>query len=88
MKKSEVDLLYGGAIKAQVDWLRSITTAVVAVLFIGFAGVFVATGAFMIDAFKNKHDSYSDLENEIRVQNDKIEVLTQTINNLNEAQRR
>ena len=55
----------GGAMEQEVGFLKMITTAIVVVLFIGFAGMFVATAALLIQALFLKATSYEELQKEV-----------------------
>lgn len=48
-----------------LDFLTGITYAIMTVLFIGFAGVFVAAASMLVDSFKSKTTSYENLINRI-----------------------
>lgn len=65
--------------------LEQVMAAIIVVLFIGFAGIFVATGSMMIDALKDNRGSSNDFSDRIQAQNDRIESLTIEVTNLTKA---
>jgi peptidoglycan hydrolase CwlO-like protein len=56
--------------------------ALVIVLFLGFAGMFVAVGQMMIDSLRDKQASYQDLRDQVKDQSNKIDTLTDQITRL------
>ncbi len=71
-------------IPKKVKFLHDIVLALVFVLFIGFAGMFVATATMLIDAWRARGDSYNQLENQVLQQNLRIEALLNEIHQLNQ----
>lgn len=65
--------------QARQKHLEQLMAAIVIVLFIGFAGMFVAVGQMMIDSLFDKRDSTYGLQEKIDVQNNKIEDLKKAI---------
>jgi len=63
----------------RLDFLQKLMYALVVVLFIGFAGMFVATAAMLLDAWNNKTANYVELRGEIKEQNYKIDNLADEI---------
>jgi phosphate starvation-inducible membrane PsiE len=59
----------------RVDDLNLLMVAVVIVLFIGFATMFVAATAMLLDGFRSKQASYEQLQSQVQSQNDKIDQL-------------
>jgi len=59
----------------RLNLLTSITYGILIVLFIGFAGMFVATVAMLVDSFNNKTATYKILIDEVSKQNIKIDSL-------------
>lgn len=57
----------------ELNWL---VYALVLVLFIGFAGIFVAVGQMMIDSLNDRRDSTYHLQQKIDEQSEKIDSLT------------
>lgn len=55
--------------------------AVVLVLLVGFAAMFVAVGIAFVDAFNGKQASAEALRVQVQEQNHKIEALTTALNN-------
>jgi peptidoglycan hydrolase CwlO-like protein len=74
-----------GSVEQQLDWLQKIMFALIVVLFLGFAAMFAAVGQMMYDSLKGKQASYTELQRTVEAQDDKIEVLTESINNLTKA---
>jgi cell division protein FtsL len=74
------------ATKAEVSQLNRLMYALVVVLFVGFAGMFVATGSMMLDSLTNDRQSMTDLRDTVRDQNDKIDALTSEIKSLKSGQ--
>jgi hypothetical protein len=63
----------------EIGYMKGLLIAMVVVLFVGFAGLFVATGAMMVDALNNKSTSYSELRDAIFDQKLDIELLKQEL---------
>lgn len=59
--------------------LEYIMMGLIVVLFIGFAGMFVAVGQMMIDSLNDKTNSIYDLKTKIDAQNVKIDNLTKAV---------
>lgn len=53
--------------------------AIVVVLFLGFTGMFIATGQIIMGALQDARTSNAELNNQIRDQNEKIESLIQRV---------
>ena len=68
---------------SQIGVMNWIVVALVLVLFIGFAGMFSATGAVLWDAWHSKAASYESLRDEVQAQNAKIDTLSKEIHGLN-----
>lgn len=64
---------------ATIKFIQDITIGIVFVLFIGFAGMFVATAVMFIDAYNAKAASYENLQDEVQSQNAKIDQLTKAV---------
>lgn len=58
--------------------LEQIMIAFIVVLFIGFAGMFVATATLLIDSYNNKSASYDNLQDTVQTQNTKVDQLIQS----------
>jgi hypothetical protein len=71
-----------GVIDEKVDHLSWLMNVIVIVLFIGFAGMFVATASMLVDSFSSKAETYGDLRDRVLEQNEKINTLTQKIQQL------
>lgn len=67
----------------KIDRHESLINVLVIVLFIGFAGVFVAATAMLVDAFNNKQTTYQNLVNKVNEQNTKNDYILQEIKDLN-----
>lgn len=73
------------------DWkvgqrkLEQLMTAIVVVLFIGFAGMFVAVGQMMVDALKDNRGSSNDFSDQLREQSNRVDALTNEVSDLNRA---
>lgn len=63
-------------IKRDIDRLTLILTAVVIVLLVGFATMFIATFGIFRDNEAEKQATYQNLINQVQTQNTKIQVLT------------
>ncbi len=57
------------------EFLNTIVIALVVVLFVGFAGMFVACTAMLVDAWRSKDATYQKLEDSIETQNAKIDAI-------------
>lgn len=66
-------------------FVRDIVIGLVIVLFIGFAGMFVATGSMMVDALNNKSATYLQLRDEVMKQNALIEEQNKNASTLMET---
>ena len=53
--------------------------ALIVVLFVGFAGCFIAATAMLVDSFNSKAASYQELEKQVQNQNVKIDTLNQQL---------
>lgn len=73
------------ATKGEVKYLNNLMTLMVIVLFIGFGGMFVATGAMMIEALQNKSASYNEMTVKILEQNNKIDQLSSDLKESKES---
>lgn len=58
--------------------LEQVMAAIIVVLFIGFAAVFVAATSMLVDNWRSKQTSYQQLELLVQAQNDKIDQLIQS----------
>lgn len=59
----------------QMDFLKFLVYAILVVLFIGFAGMFVATSAMLWGAWKDKEGSFNILQETISQQNIQLQIL-------------
>jgi hypothetical protein len=66
-----------GGMGDQLDLVKFITYAILIVLFIGFAGMFVATGAMLWGAWKDKEGAFNILQDKINSSNKAINMLCQ-----------
>ncbi len=64
-----------GGLKNQVDKHEWLIGILVVALFIGFAGVFVAATAMLVDAFRGKQATYQNLVDKISDQSYKNDAL-------------
>ena len=62
------------------DYFQWLIGAVVFVLFVGFAAVFIAATAMLIESYKFKGSAYEDLKDKVIEQSAKIDTLTNEIN--------
>ena len=69
-------------VRKRVTFLNNLVIAILVVLFIGFAGMFVAVGQMMVDSLLDKRDSTYDLQQKIDTQNSKIDFLTDELKRL------
>lgn len=60
------------ATKDEVKRLTDMMFLVVIVLFIGFAGCFIAATALLVDSFREKAASYQQLELQVQQLDDKL----------------
>ncbi len=60
---------------ARIKFLNNVVIGILVVLFLGFAGMFIATGALMIDSFRSKQATYQSLVDKVNEQNNKIDTL-------------
>ncbi len=68
-------------VPAQVKFLSNLMYALVFVLFIGFATMFVTVGQIVVDSWDNKASTYLELRDTVKDQNIKIDALTKEIQN-------
>ena len=61
----------------KLDNLSNLMNAIVVVLLIGFAGMFVATIAIFVDAFRSKQTTYQSLVDKISAQQNTIDQMNQ-----------
>lgn len=71
-----------GKLQGDVDNLKILFYGIIIVLFIGFAGVFIATASMLVDSFKNKQATYQDLANKVNEQNNKNDDILAEITSL------
>ncbi len=64
----------------EIKLLKDVVYVLLLVMFIGFAGMFVATSAMLWSAWKDKQGSYESLKDKILEQNYKIDELNKTAN--------
>lgn len=72
--------------QAEIDFLKWLMIGLVVVLFIGFAGMFVATASMMVDALKDNRGSTNDLSDQLKLQDEKIDELTRTVKEVKDKQ--
>lgn len=65
------------SIPKMVKFTHEIVVGLVVVLFIGFAGMFVAVSTMLWDSWNNKSSNYEILKNKVEEQNYKIDLLLQ-----------
>jgi len=70
-------------ISLKVEFLNNVVIALGVVLFLGFAGMFVATTTIMFESWQNRAESYSNLQDEVQTQNAKIDSLITEIKRQN-----
>lgn len=63
------------ATRDEVKRLNDFMALVVVVLFVGFAGVFVAATSMLVDSFNNKQATYEQLREQVQSNNDKLDLL-------------
>lgn len=79
---SEVDLNEGlRQTQSQIKQLNGLTVALVVVLFLGFITLLFTVVGIGITYQHDNAEAFNDYKNEIRAQNDKIDKLTNTIEN-------
>lgn len=66
-------------IKTQISWLQNITVGALIALAVGFIAIFISAVAIFYDAFNNKASSYLELNNQVRLQSEKIDELTKML---------
>lgn len=64
----------------RVEELNVLMIAVVIVLLIGFATMFIAVFGIFRDSQAEKQATFQNLKNQVQSQNDKIDALTKAIN--------
>ena len=70
----------------QFNLMRFVIYGVIIVLFVGFAGVFVAVGSVLQNYLANKQATYQNLVNQVNAQNTQIQLLTQEVRQLRQEQ--
>lgn len=78
------DLTDKFATKTEVKGLRDLMTLVNIVLFIGFAGAFIAVGGMVTSSLADKQATSQAMRDEVQTQNGKIEELTEQTKELTE----
>jgi hypothetical protein len=68
-----------GVLETRIKQIDKTMAIVVIVLLIGFASMFVAVLSLVINADGEKHASYQQLEEQVQVQNYKIDALTKAL---------
>ena len=63
-------------LKDRMREINFLLIGLVFVLFIGFAGCFIAATTMLVDSFNSKATSYQELEVQVQTQNAKVEALT------------
>ncbi len=64
-----------GGVGSRLDFLSSITYAVIVVLFVGFAEMFVVVAGMLINDWNNKAQTYQQLTEQVKNQSLKIDSL-------------
>lgn len=72
MSKQDIASKNSGNLETKVDHLYYLMIGIVVVLFIGFAGCFIAATAMLVDSFRDKQASYQQLEIEVQQLNDRL----------------
>lgn len=83
--KYSLDKINGdmGGMKSKIDRHESLINVLVIVLFVGFAGVFVAANAMLVDAFNSKQATCQDLVNKVSEQNIKNDLILKELEDVN-----
>jgi hypothetical protein len=62
--------------------LNLLMIGIVVVLFVGFAGMFVATSALLIESFNSKTVAYEELVKNVNQQNTQLDLITTALKKL------
>lgn len=66
----------------EINFLKTLTYGLLYILFIGFAGCFIAVTAMLVDSFNNKASTYQQLFNKVAEQNVKLDNLGENMTQL------